>query len=116
MEENYKKKVNELVENGAKNIEENSIPLNNGKPIFEKSDFNLVEGEPVYFEPDELGRSSGAIAILSKYTIPIVIKKGLTYPEPYGWTKSLENKKKLSLKDAQILVGLLESISSNILL
>lgn len=93
MEENYKNKVSELVEKGAKNIKEKSIPLNNGKPIFEKSDFNLVEGEPIYFELDELGRSNGAIAILSKYTIPLVIKKDLTYPNPYGWTKSLENKK-----------------------
>lgn len=40
MEENYKNKVSELVEKGAKNIKEKSIPLNNGKPIFEKSDFN----------------------------------------------------------------------------
>ena len=93
MEENYKNKVNELVEKGAKSIKEKSIPLNNGKPIFEKSDFNLVEGEPIYFELDELGRSSGATAILSKYTIPLVIKKDLTYPDPYGWTKSLQNKK-----------------------
>ena len=93
MEENYKNKVSELVEKGAQNIKEKSIPLNNGKPIFEKSDFNLVEGEPIYFELDELGRSNGAIAILSKYTIPLVIKKDLTYPNPYGWTKSLENKK-----------------------
>lgn len=93
MEENYKNKVSELVDKGAKNIKEKSIPLNNGKPIFEKDDYNLVEGEPVYFKLDELGRSSGATAILSKYTIPLVIKKDLTYPDPYGWTKSLENKK-----------------------
>ncbi len=93
MEEYYKNKVSELVEEGTKNIKEKSIPLNNGKPIFEKNDYNLVEGEPVYFELDELGRSSGATAILSKYTIPLVIKKDLTYPDPYGWTKGLENKK-----------------------
>ena len=92
MEENYKYKVNELVEKGAKNIKEKIITLNKGKPIFEKNDYNLVEGEPVYFELDEHGRSSGAIAILSKYTIPLVIKKDLTYSEPHGWTKSLENK------------------------
>ncbi len=77
----------------------------------EKSDFNLVEGEPIYFELDELGRSNGAIAILSKYTIPLVIKKDLTYPDSYGWTKSLENKKiyrKISKK-----VDLLEKILYN---
>lgn len=34
MEENYKNKVSELVEKGAQNIKEKSIPLNNGKPIF----------------------------------------------------------------------------------
>lgn len=50
MEEDYKYKVNELVEKGVKNIKEKSIPLNSGKPIFKESDFNLVEGESVYFE------------------------------------------------------------------
>ncbi len=92
MEVSYNDKINELVKNGTKNIKENSITLNNDKPIFEKKDFNLIEGEPVYFDLDEFGRSSGAIAILSKNTIPLVIKKNLKYPNPYGWTRSLENK------------------------
>jgi DNA-entry nuclease len=92
MEESYKNKVDELVEIGVKDIKEKSISLNNDKPIFKKDDFNLVEGEPVYFDLDELGRSDGGIAILSKYTIPLVIKKNLTYPDPYGWSKTLENK------------------------
>lgn len=75
MEENYKEKVNKLVEIGAKNIKENSIILNNNKPIFEKNNFNIIEGKPVYFELDKFGRSNGAIAVLSKNTIPLVIKK-----------------------------------------
>lgn len=92
MEENYKEKVDKLVEIGAKDIKQNSITLNNDKPIFEKSNFNITEGKPIYFELDKFGRSNGAIAVLSKNTIPLVIKKNLKYPDPYGWTKNLENK------------------------
>ena len=75
MEENYKEKVDKLVEIGAKDIKQNSITLNNDKPIFKKSNFNITEGKPVYFELDKFGRSNGAIAVLSKNTIPLVIKK-----------------------------------------
>lgn len=34
MEENYKEKVDKLVGIGAKDIKQNSITLNNNKPIF----------------------------------------------------------------------------------
>ena len=88
----YVKEVNKLVETGVKNIKENTVTLNNDKPILDKRDFNTKEGEPIYFDLDELGRSNGAIAILSNNTIPLVIKKNLDYPDPYGWTESLENK------------------------
>lgn len=92
MEDNYNEIVDKLIKNGAKNIKKSSVILNNDKPMFKKTDFNVIEGEPVYFELDEHGRSSGAIAILSKNTIPLVIKKNLEYPDPFGWTKNLENK------------------------
>ena len=83
----YVEEVNKLVETGVKNIKENTVILNNDKPIFDKSDFNTKEGKPIYFDLDELGRSNGAIAILSNNTIPLVIKKDLDYPNPYGWTE-----------------------------
>lgn len=92
MKNNYNEEVNKLVKNGIKNIKETSKTLNNNKPIFKKEDYNLTEGEPIYFDIDKLERATGAMAILSKNTIPLVIKKNLKYPNPYGWNKSLENK------------------------
>lgn len=92
MKKSYIEEVDKLVETGVKNIKENTVTLNNNKPIFDKDDFNTKEGDPIYFNLDELGRSNGAIAVLSNNTIPLVIKKDLVYPDPYGWTKSLENK------------------------
>lgn len=92
MKTSYDDKVQQLVEKSTKNIKEYSITLNNDKPEFQKQDYKVVEGEPIYFEPDELERSSGAIAIISKTTIPLVIKKNLKYPNPYGWNSNLENK------------------------
>lgn len=92
MKTSYDKEVQQLVDKGIKNIKEYSITLNNDKPEFQKQDYKIVEGEPIYFEPDELERSNGAIAIISKNTIPLVIKKNLKYPNPYGWTSNLENK------------------------
>lgn len=92
MKTNYDEEVQQLVDKGTKNIKQYSITLNNDKPKFQKQDYKIVEGEPIYFEPDELERSNGAIAIISKNTIPLVIKKNLKYPNPYGWTTNLENK------------------------
>lgn len=91
MKNNYINEVNELVQNGVKNIKENHKTLNNNKPKIEKN-YNLNEGEIHYFDIDKAGRVTGAIAVLSKNTIPLVIKKHLKYPEPYGWTETLEKK------------------------
>lgn len=92
MEKSYDREVQQLVENGAKKTKKYSITLHNNKPEFQKQDYKVIEGEPIYFEPDKLERSNGAIAIISKNTIPLVIKKNLKYPNPYGWTTNLENK------------------------
>lgn len=86
----YDKKLNELINADINNIEDETSELNNGKPLFSKNDYKVVEGEPKYFDSDEYGRSSGAIALVSRNTMPLVIKKKLVYPEPYGWTKSIE--------------------------
>ena len=89
---NYNNIVDKLLDKGTYNIEEYSVTLNNDKPLFKPQDYDIVEGEPKYFEPDTNGRSNGAIALLSQNTIPLIIKKKLKYPDPYGWTTSLENK------------------------
>lgn len=92
MKNNYNEEVDKLVKNGVKNIKETCKTLNNDKPIFKKEDYNLTEGNPIYFDIDKFERATGSIAILSKNTIPLVIKKKLKYPDPYGWSKNLENK------------------------
>ena len=89
---NYNGIIEEMVKNGTDNIKEKIVLLNKDKPIFHKEDFEVIEGEPIYFELDEHGRSNGCIAIVLINTQFLVIKKKLTYPNPYGWTKNLENK------------------------
>lgn len=89
----YKDIIESLVNVDIYNLKEESVEINKGKPSFNKKDYEIVEGEPQYFEPDEYKRSSGAIAILSKNTRPLIINKKLKYPDPYGWEKQLENKK-----------------------
>lgn len=72
-EENYNEIVKQLVNKGTKSIKEFNISLNNNKPLFQKEDYEIVEGEPIYFEKDEYGRSTGAMALISRNTIPLVI-------------------------------------------
>lgn len=93
--ENYINEVNRLVENGTNNIKKKVVILNDDKPIFNKKDFDIIEGTPKYFGVDKYGRVMGAIALLSKNTIPKITEKELEYPRPYGWTKNLEKVKKL---------------------
>lgn len=88
----YNEELTRLINANTCNIEKETFKVNNGKPIFRTSDYKIFEGKPKYFEPDEYGRSCGAIAIISKNTMPLIIKKKLVYPDPYGWDKSLENK------------------------
>lgn len=89
---NYKKFVDELVNKGADNIKKKTIMLNGGKPILGKSDYEVKEGEPKYFKIDKYGRSTGGIALVTPNTLPLITDKTLTYPDPYGWSKNLENK------------------------
>lgn len=64
--------------------------VNDDKPFFEKEDYKIVEGIPKYFEPDEYGRTTGGIAIISKYTLSIMVEKHLKYPDPNGWTSKID--------------------------
>ena len=82
--------IDDLVNKDIDNIENEVEIINNDKPIFKKSDYEIEEGKPVYFEPDEYERSNGAIAIIGKNTMPFIINKNLKYPNPYGWSKNLE--------------------------
>lgn len=75
----YKKIVEKLVDNGTDNIKKKIIILNNNKPIFTKQDLDVVEGKPKYFGLDKYGRITGAIAVLSKNTLPIITEKELEY-------------------------------------
>lgn len=73
--ENYINEVNRLVENGTNNIKKKVVILNDDKPIFNKKDFDIIEGTPKYFGVDKYGRVMGAIALLSKNTIPKITEK-----------------------------------------
>jgi len=87
---NYKEIVENLVNKGADNIRKKTVILNNNKPILEKADFNVIEGNPKYWGIDKYGRITGGIALISKNTIPIITDKELEYPRPYGWNENLE--------------------------
>ena len=92
---NYKKEIEELINKDLENITKKSVSINNDKPIFKKEDFEVIEGKPKYFGIDEYGRVIGAIALVSKNTIPKITEKELEYPRPYGWTGNLEKTKRL---------------------
>ena len=87
--ENYKNKVDEIVKNGANNIKKKVIDFK-VKPIFTSKDFKIVEGVPEYYGTDGYGRIIGAIALISKNTVPMITEKDLTYPRPYGWNSNMD--------------------------
>lgn len=88
----YKDIIEELINAKLSNIKDETVQINDGKPLFTKKDYEIIEGQPKYFELDKYGRSNGAIALVSKNTLPLIINRDLKYPDPYGWTKNLENK------------------------
>lgn len=83
--------IEKLINEDIKNTKEYSIKINNGKPIFSKEDYKIVEGIPEYFELDEYGRSNGSIALITSNTMPLLINKNLKYLPPYGWTELIHN-------------------------
>ena len=84
---NYKKcSLNEVLCKKINSIGETTVIINNDVSFFNKNDFNIVEGEPNYKEPDKYGRSSGATAIISSNTRAIVSNNKIEYPDPEGWT------------------------------
>lgn len=83
--------IKEMLEKNIYKLKEYSQSINNGKTFFKKEDYNIIEGIPQYFEPDEFGRTSGAIAIISRNTLSIRTEKHLKYPNPSGWTKIIND-------------------------
>lgn len=83
--------IDEFLNKNVNKLEEFALVVNNNTPFFKKTDFEIVEGSPKYYEPDELNRTSGAIAIISKYTLSIMVEKHLKYPDPNGWTEKINN-------------------------
>lgn len=83
--------IDEFLNKNVNKLEEVALVVNNNTPFFKKTDFEIVEGSPKYYEPDELNRTSGAIAIISKYTLSIMVEKHLKYPDPNGWTEKINN-------------------------
>ena len=108
----YKDKVEELVNAGADNIRKKIVVLNENKPIFSKKDYQVVEGIPQYYGLDKYNRITGAIALVSKNTIPRITEKELEYPRPYGWTKNLEKTKRV-FESCHIIAYNLSAQSTN---
>lgn len=83
--------IDEFLNKNVNKLKEFALVVNNNTPFFKKADFEIVEGSPKYYEPDELNRTSGAIAIISKYTLSIMVEKHLKYPDPNGWTEKINS-------------------------
>ena len=83
--------IDEFLNKNVNKLEDFALLVNNNAPFFKKTDLEIVEGSPKYYEPDELNRTSGAIAIISKYTLSIMVEKHLKYPDPNGWTEKINN-------------------------
>ena len=87
----YKELVDSLTNIKFEKSEDFTVVINEDHPLFEDNDYNLTEGSPLFFELDEYNRTSGAIAIISKNTLSIQVKKHLKYPSPSGWTKEIDD-------------------------
>ena len=91
MEKNKYNCIKNLLNKNIDKLDDYKSIVNNGEPFFEKEDYNTIEGVPIYFEPDEFGRASGAMAIISRNTLSIRTEKHLRYPDPNGWNKKIED-------------------------
>lgn len=85
--------INEFLDKDINKLDSFTYIVNNNKPFFRKEDFEIVEGIPQYSKPDVFNRAGGGIAIISKYTLSIMIEKHLKYPDPNGWTEKINNTK-----------------------
>ena len=83
--------IKEILAKNLNKLEEYTEIVNNGKTFFTKNDYDIIEGVPQYYEIDEYGRTSGAIAIISRNTLSIRTEKHLKYPDPSGWSEIISN-------------------------
>lgn len=83
--------IKEILEKNIYKLKDYTEVVNNGKTFFTKSNYNTVEGIPEYYEIDEYGRTSGAIALISRNTLSIRTEKHLRYPDPNGWSKTIND-------------------------
>lgn len=74
-----------------KNIKD-TITQINGQSFFTSNDLETKEGLPIYYELDECNRTTGGIALISKYTLSPFINKNLVYPNPSNWDKLIDTK------------------------
>ena len=81
--------INKLLNKDINRLKEYTCVVNADNPFFEEEDYPIVEGVPKYFEIDELNRTVGGIALISKYTLSEMIEKHLKYPTPNGWTEKI---------------------------
>lgn len=88
---NKEEVINEFIDKDISKLDNYAPIVNNDKPFFQEKNFEITEGIPKYFEPDELNRASGGIAIISKYTLSIMVEKHLKYPDPNGWTEKINS-------------------------
>ena len=88
MKEKVIKEIRKVIQEGIDvNVEGFKI-INNNKSMFTQNDFKQTkEGKPRYSKLDKYGRSKGAIALISKYTIALVMEKSIKYDNPSNWTK-----------------------------
>lgn len=69
MSKNKEEQIKELLNKNIDKIKDYAVQVNKGKSFFNKEDFNTIEGVPIYFEPDEYGRTKGQWQLSVKYTI-----------------------------------------------
>ena len=83
--------LNKFLEKNLYKLTKYTETVNNGKTFFTQNDYSVIEGVPQYYEIDEYGRTKGALAIISRNTLSIRTEKHLNYPNPSGWSKTINN-------------------------
>ena len=92
-----KQKLKEVLEIKKFENEFKAIVVNNDKPFtFTKQDYEVKEGNPLYTNSNEYGKSGCATAIISPNTIAVYTSENIEYPNPINWEKVEHQQKTLS--------------------
>lgn len=107
-----KQELKDVIENGKFENKFDAIEVNDDKPFtFNKEDYNVKEGKPIYTDSNKYGRSGSATAVISKNTISIYSSENIEYPEPINWDKLkyqykiLSNDKKANIYQKCHIIG-----------